>query len=109
VFGSLEEADECEPVGLHIYLSQLGVLAATWAVAGCFDTEVGDETGSKAIFRHWCGFTCCARVLEGRAYAELPAHTENSVACGSPLSRTRCARAQSSWSAAPIGSFGVEP
>jgi len=73
------EDDEGEPAGLHTFLSQLSVLATTWSVAGCFDAEVGDGTADRAVFCHWSEACAYTHVFEERAYAELPAHTEESV------------------------------
>ena len=78
VYDAAEEHDD-EPAGLHTFLSQLSILATTWSVAGCFEAELGTDTGEKAVFCHWAEATSYTQVFEERAYAELPLHTEESV------------------------------
>eukprot|EP00972_Heterocapsa_arctica_P036578 5383756-Heterocapsa_arctica.AAC.1 len=62
--------------GLQARVQAYDLLGLAWAMSGCFEVKVGDET-----FRY-CHWQCCARYLNDmrdRAFPLLDPYTESSV------------------------------
>ena len=75
-------ADEGEPgvANLYTFLTNLQVLANTWAVAGCFEADVGPAGATtKARFAHWADTSEYQLRVAEEAHQRLVAHSEASV------------------------------
>ena len=72
-------SDEKNANKVFFMCNQLDVLATTWAVAGCYDTQAKDKSGQPIKFVHWQDACEYVEEIQKRAIKLLATAKESSV------------------------------